>query len=216
VLGESELPTSLGTKSFSHFRTESARIDTVVRKNNVFSLSEAVVQIFRHFSGNDRKWQIGAAINAVLEHREEPIGETAVKKPGPGSHRILRKFHVRFQLPGELGKNDVNRDQVGIEAIDARRIDQVKRKFSKTPITPPPQVVRRKKPNISEQMRARYCRDSMPGNSPKIKIGDTSAVHVNFVFICEAIQLLDDAAFRAVLFVEEGGNDGDTRLNGHG
>ena len=100
-------------------------------------------------------------------------------------------------------------DHVRIQAIDPWRKDQVEVEFPESPSPPTLELVGRKKPGISRQVRAWNTRHAMPDDLRKVHILDGGAVKVDFVIFRQALDLLCQAAFRAVAFVQERRNHSD-------
>src|SRR5690242_10687201 len=134
--------------------------------------------------------------------------------PQPSANAIVAQAQRVPEAFAEAGENDVNRDHICVEAIDPRRINEI-RNNSAPAIAPAPNVIRQKPPDICEQVRPRDAGDAMPNHGREVDIVNTHAVDVKFVVVCEAGDKLRHAALGAVSFIYEGRNDGDAQAR-HG
>src|SRR5579872_6216056 len=123
--------------------------------------------------------------------------------PGPSKNRILAQSQHIFEAFTKTGKNNVNGDGIGIQAIDSRGIHQVRNDAPAT-IAPAPHVVGQKPPQVCEQVRAGQSGDAMPKHPPEVEVFYARAIDVKFVLIRKARDELSDAALRAVPFIDEG------------
>src|SRR5215469_5999566 len=64
-------------------------------------------------------------------------------------------------------------------------------------------VVRGKKPKIARKMWGGKGRDAMPHDFREINILNRSAVEMDFICVCEALELLGHATFGSMAFVKK-------------
>ena len=98
----------------------------------------------------------------------------------------------------------MNVNNVGIETVNPRRKRQVVLQAPKSPIPPAPEVVGDKPPAIAQQIGTWEYRDTVPDDQVKVEVIHTATVDVHLVLRSKPLQLLHDASFCAVLFVEKG------------
>jgi hypothetical protein len=87
-------------------------------------------------------------------------------------------------------KDDVHCDDIGIHTIHARRVDDVGIEAAEVAVYPSADVICQEPPDVSEDVRPRRNRHPMPLDLAKIYVFDAFAVEMDFVFVCQAFQLL--------------------------
>jgi hypothetical protein len=113
-------------------------------------------------------------------------------------------------------KHDVNNNRIGIDAIDAGRINDVRPKMRIAGVSPTPEMIYEKPPNEFEQMGPGNSGDPVPKDAASRILGRIvgKTFHVLYALrikmnlptrlVGEAFNLFDDTEFRAVAPVEKG------------
>src|SRR5215467_6729195 len=85
-----------------------------------------------------------------------------MNEPGPGPPGVGAQPKLALYLPIKLRKYNVYRDHIRIEAIDTGRVSEFVSPAAKPAITPSPEMVGRKPPEILYQVRTGNIRNLMP------------------------------------------------------
>src|SRR5208282_2756436 len=131
----------------------------------------------------------------------------------PSRDRVPGELQGGRQLSRVFSEHDVDRNQVGIEAIDARAKDQVRSNSTKKPVPASPQVVGGEPPNVIQEVGSRKFRNPMPGYLREVEIFHALAIDVNIEIVRDTRDPLDHGPLGAVALIEEWRDDNETRLH---
>src|SRR5438309_11872252 len=101
----------------------------------------------------------------------------------------------------------MDRDRLGVQAVDPGRVEEVVFHTANPLVPPPPQMVGREPPQIPHQARPRHWRHAVPydpSSASHVDVFDPLAVEVHLVAVVtrKPLDLFGDAALGAVTFVE--------------
>jgi hypothetical protein len=130
-------------------------------------------------------------------------------------------------LPVKFGKNDVNRNRVGVEGVYPGRIEQIELEPANVAVPPALQVVSHKPPDITEEVWAAQARHPVPNDVTLClsrianrlgEVFDRLSVKVNFNVRSrsKALKLLRKAALGTMTAVYKRRNDGESQVSGSG
>ena len=103
--------------------------------------------------GHSHEAHAGVAVDLSFEKHDEFVVQLAVKqtRPAPSRNTMQRQFRPNPLI--KRVKDDVDHNDVGIHAIDPRRIDEIGTDASGAPVPPPLPLIGKEPPEILEQMR---------------------------------------------------------------
>jgi hypothetical protein len=127
-------------------------------------------------------------VNTALQKNNEPVIQLAVDEPGPIANGVSQQT-VRIPVfAGIFGENDVHRDYVGINAVDAGTESEIITKSANVVIESTPQMVGDKPPDVIRQVRAGKLGNAMPRYLPPVDIFDLLAIKMDFKGLREVFQ----------------------------
>jgi hypothetical protein len=156
---------------------------------------------------------VGISVDNAFKGNNEAIVEPAVQEPGPESNGVSAEFQFPADTAQEFGKNNVDRNSIGVEAVDTGTENKVVSQAPDSVIPRSPQMVRCEPPEKIEEEGAAQLGDSVPYHPRKIGILDVLAVDVNLKLLCQARYPLEDDALGPMLPIKERRHYSDPRLS---
>lgn len=198
-------------------RRETRCIDAVTDHNAVRTV-KMLDQLRGNESGDCRKRGLLTSVDNSLKRHYEPIIQPPMKKARPACNWRITKSQTREHLQEEFVKNNVNRNSIGIECVNPRGIHDVKLKSMNLSIPPAPNVIGKKPPNITDQMRPANGRDFVPKDAARRRTAVANHtreilhalgidVNLDSLLSRESLELFNDAAFCAVAAIQKRRND---------
>ena len=132
-----------------------------------------------------------------------------MQKQRPRAHGVSPKAQSVSNLTVKLRKHDVHRNNVSIQAVDSRRIGQVKTEVMELPVPPPPQVIGDEPPAVRQQVRTGQRGHPMPSDSAKVDVLHAVTVNMDLIIARQPLHLLGHTPLRSMSLVQEWRNHRD-------
>ncbi len=135
-----------------------------------------------------------------------------MQKPGPEPEEITAESQFRLNLMIKLGKDDMDRNRIGVQTICAGREDEIGIQTTESPVPPAPQMVGSEPPKKICEMGPRDLRDAVQRNFLEIHVFHALGIQVDFEILVQSRDPFRDAPFGAMTLVNEGRDDRKTRF----
>ncbi len=114
--------------------------------------------------GEDKqRFRLG--IKMSFKNSRKPVVQLSMDEPGPVENRIRIQPQFLLQPAAQFAKEYVNRDDVRVRTVDARRIHERWGQVPKGFVSPSHEMICREEPKVGEEFRSRESWDSVPVNS---------------------------------------------------
>jgi hypothetical protein len=165
-------------------------------------------------TGNGRKRNPGSRIDAALQSSQKGIVGTPVQLPKEARPcRVTAGFGRKFL---ETMEEYVNDDDIGVQAIDSGRKNEVEPKPANPAIPRPANGIEEQPDEALEKMRTGNRRNFMPDDCPEVvRTGNTCSsqckplnvlgikMNLTMLFARQALEQLGKRALRAMATVNE-------------
>ena len=137
----------------------------MIQKVEIVGSLKTSFKVFFHFVGDQNQWYATFSIYITFQSDEEAVRNSTMHQSKPRPKSITRKAEVAASESNVLGKNNVHRNNIRIETINTRRKNDIEIKIAESFVVNTRDVIRKKEPDVREQVRLDPQTYFMPGNS---------------------------------------------------
>ena len=143
-------------------------------------------------------------VHVALEECAQKVIHAPVREQGPELPGVAAETQAFTLLFAQLRKNGVDADDIRIETIDSRGVNQARGQPAKMPVDPAAEMIGGKPPKVTQKMGPWRDEHAMPDDLREVYVvSHAFAIKMNFVGAGQPFKLLGDAPFGSVTLIED-------------
>ena len=168
-----------GARQRAQFETargiEAVGIDAIVDHRYIF-----VRNVDREFAGSSLgdcgQNYTRIRVHVALEECAQTVIHAPVREQGPELPGVAAETQAFTLLFAQFRKNGVDADDIRIETIDSRGVNQARGEAAKMPVDPAAEMIGGKPPNVTQKMGPRRDEHAMPDDMREVYVVSTRSL----------------------------------------